>query len=93
MIDEYTFSEEKDHKLRNERGIGFKEIITYLESGNIVDVISHPNLKKYPQQWYYMINIEGYIWAVPHEYRDGKIHLITAFQNRKANKTYGKKKK
>lgn len=90
---EFSFSEEKDCKLRAERGIGFKEIVTYIESDNMVDLIDHPNQTQYPNQFAYVVNIEGYIWTVPCERRGATWHLITAFRNRKANKVYGQKKK
>jgi uncharacterized DUF497 family protein len=92
-IAEFSFDQEKSRKLKAERGIGFEEIITYIESDNLVDLIDHPNQHKYPGQLACIVNIEGYIWMVPCIRRDDEWHLITAFRSKKVNKSYEKKKK
>lgn len=51
--------------LVNKRGISFEEIISILEETGPIDVITHPNIKKYPKQEMYVIEIDSYIYLVP----------------------------
>lgn len=93
-LSDFTFSEEKSRALSKERGLGFEEIVAYIEAGNIVDDFDHLNQKEYPNQRIYAVNIEDYIWLVPYQKKGNVIHLITAFPSRKAYKVYiGRRKK
>ena len=44
------YSYEKNELLKNERNIGFEDVILSLENGDLLDDISHPNKEKYPNQ-------------------------------------------
>jgi len=44
---EYEYNPEKNIKLKKERGISFEEIIYYINSGYLLDVIQHHNKNKY----------------------------------------------
>ena len=46
----FDWSDEKDFKLRKERGIGFDDIVFHIASGDFLGVVSHPNEEKYPNQ-------------------------------------------
>jgi len=84
----FIFSEEKSARLKLDRDFSFTEIIAYIESGYLVDVIDSPHQERYPGQKIYVVDIKGYIWLVPHDRKDGKIILRTAFPSRKATKAY-----
>lgn len=86
METDFEFDPEKDAVLCRERGIGFEEIIACLMEDGAVDVTLHHNLKKYPNQFVYHVDIEGYVWLVPAEKRGKTIRLITAYPSRKATK-------
>ena len=90
---EFVFSEEKDRLLKATRGVGFKDIIGYIEAGGLLDVIDHPEQKKYPGQKIYVVDVGGYVWLVPHRYSEGQIVLKTAFPSRKATKAYVNERK
>ncbi len=79
--------ERKDNQLRKERGIGFETIIAVIEAEGI-DATDHPNPQKYPGQKMYLLEMDGYMWVVPHVHRGNEIFLKTAYPSRKVNKHY-----
>ncbi len=85
---DYIWSQEKNDLLKVERGVSFEEIVAAIESENFLDILDHPNQEQYPNQYFFVVRIKGYVWLVPFV-RDGKqCFLKTAFPSRKANKTY-----
>jgi uncharacterized DUF497 family protein len=86
----FTYNEQKNKILKDTRGISFDEIIALIEAGKIVDVITHPKQKDYPNQKIYLIDIDNYLWLVPFIQNDSEIFLKTAFPSRKLNKEYKK---
>jgi hypothetical protein len=72
----------------NKRGISFEEVISILEEVGPIDVINHPNIKKYPKQEMYVIEIDSYIYLVPFVKEKNQVFLKTIFPSRKATKKY-----
>lgn len=70
------------------RGISFEKVVIHIEKGNILDIVEHPNKKKYPKQKMYILNIENYAYIVPFEDRSGRRELKTVFPSRVATKKY-----
>lgn len=58
-------NEEKNDLLKARRDISFEDVILSLQSGKLLDVISHFNLSKYPNQKLFIITIQNYIYYVP----------------------------
>ena len=85
---DYTWSHEKNNLLKVERGISFEEIIAAIESENLLDILDHPNQDKYPNQYLFVLKINGYAWLVPFVREGNQCFLKTAFPSRKANKNY-----
>ena len=83
----YDWSEEKNEQLKIERGISFEEIQIAM-NGNLLDVIFHPNQKKYPGQRMYVVKIENYVYIVPFVEDEEKIFLKTIYPSRAATKKY-----
>lgn len=85
----YNFSAEKNHKLINERRISFEEIISAIESGDVLDIIKHPNSDKYSSQKMYIVKFNEYAYLVPFITEvDGTTFLKTIIPSRKANQKY-----
>ena len=85
----YTYSPEKNRKLIEERNISFEEIIAAIDDNQIIDIVEHPNRKKYGNQKIYVICIREYIYLVPFVVgTEGNIFLKTIIPNRKAKKKY-----
>jgi hypothetical protein len=44
------YNHEKNEILKSQRGVSFEDVILALESGCLLDDITHPNKEKYPNQ-------------------------------------------
>ncbi len=77
--------------MKNERGVCFEDVITLLESGNILDIIKHPNEEKYLNQKIYILLLQGYVHMAPYVKIEKEIFLKTIVPSRKMNKLYGEK--
>lgn len=63
-------------------------MIVYINQGEILDIIEHPNQNKYPGQQIYVLNIDDYVYLVPYVENDEEIFLKTIIPSRKARKMY-----
>lgn len=89
--EEYIYDPDKSALLKQTRGIGFEEILDYLESGALVDVLDHPNQLLHAGQKIYELDIDGYIVVVPFMEQDGRKRLITIYPSRKATRKHKEK--
>ena len=48
----------------------------------------HPNQDDYPGQKVYFVNVDGYIYLVPHVVENNRIFLKTIIPSRKATKAF-----
>ena len=78
----------KNQQLIAERGISFEDIVFYIQQGQLLDDIVHPNSKKYPEQRIFVINVDGYVHLVPYVENRKEIFLKTVIPSRKATKQY-----
>ncbi|MBT4936780.1 BrnT family toxin [Candidatus Peregrinibacteria bacterium] len=84
-----AWNKNKNEKLRVERGIDFNDIVLCLSNeDSILDIIDHPNQKKYPGQKIYVIEYVEYVYLVPYTETDKEIFLKTIIPSRKATKEY-----
>lgn len=84
----YTWNEEKNKKLIADRGISFEEIVFFIEKGNLLDILEHPNKQKYGVQYIFIVRIENYVYLVPFIETNNEIFLKTIIPSRKATKNY-----
>ena len=84
----FDWDDEKDKALRQERGLGFVELVHLLESGAWLDEIEHPNRAKYPRQRIFVLELFKYVWLVPNVKDGNKIFLKTIIPSRKMTKIY-----
>lgn len=87
-----TYSKEKNELLKQNRGIGFEEIISAMDSGKILDTYDHPDQENYPGQKIYVVETLGYVYLVPFVRNEEGIFLKTIIPSRKAKKIYGGQK-
>ena len=52
----YAWNSGKNAELIKERGISFERVIYHIEKDGLLEVISHPNLSKYPNQKMFIVN-------------------------------------
>jgi len=84
----HSWNNDKNEKLKRERNISFEDILYYIEHGQLLAVISHPNQEKYVGQKIYVIEIDNYAYLVPFVETENEIFLKTIIPSRKATKKY-----
>jgi uncharacterized DUF497 family protein len=83
-----NWNQEKNRELIEKRKVSFETVSRYIESEEIIDIYTHPNKKRYPNQRIFVIKIENYIYLVPFIETETEIVLKTIFPSRKATKEY-----
>lgn len=84
----FEWNEEKNKHLIKERSVSFEMVVICIKSGSVLDKIKHPNNKKYPNQYLYIIEMDKYVYAVPFVEDNIKIFLKTIIPSRKLTKQY-----
>ncbi len=79
---------DKDQQLARERGISFEDVIIYIQRGDILDIVEHPNRERYPGQRMFVLNIDEYVYLVPYVECREEIFLKTIIPSRKATREY-----
>ena len=84
----YAWDPEKNELLKKQRDVRFEDVVFYIEAGDEVDVLQHPNPKRYPNQKVSVVLIEGYAYLAPFVESEIEIFLKTIIPSRKATKQY-----
>jgi uncharacterized DUF497 family protein len=84
----FAWDNEKNEKLKAERGIGFEEIVFLIERGGLLDVLEHPNQKRYGGQRIFVVQRDDYVYLVPFIEGDTLVFLKTIIPSRKATRQY-----
>ena len=84
----FDWDKEKNKKLKEERGISFEDMRISIEDGRILDIITHPNINRYPNQKIYLIEFNNYVYIVPFVEDKEKIFIKTIIPSRKMTKKY-----
>ncbi len=84
----FSWSTEKNEKLKGERGVSFEEVVFHIERSDILDIVEHPNKEKYPNQRFFVLNMEDYVYLVPFVEAKGEIFLKTIIPSRRATRDY-----
>ncbi|MBI5286061.1 MAG: BrnT family toxin [Deltaproteobacteria bacterium] len=61
----FSWDNEKNERLKRERGISFEDVVFYIEQGHLLDILEHPNQQVYPGQRIFIVEIEDYVYLVP----------------------------
>lgn len=80
------WDEIKNRKLISERNISFERIADIILEKKYLDIVHNPSR---PDQLMFIIEHEGYIYAVPFVIDEQNICLKTAYPSRKFHKLYG----
>lgn len=82
----FRWSAEKNEALRVDRGISFESIVVAIESGGLLDILTHPNKARYPRQRVLVVAYDDYAYLVPFVEEDDYIFLKTVIPSRKATR-------
>lgn len=82
----FRWPSEKNEILKAERGISFEEITVAVEAGALLEVVPHPNPRKYPRQKIMVVAAFGYAYLVPFIEEGDHFFLKTIIPSRKATR-------
>jgi uncharacterized DUF497 family protein len=82
-VKSFDWNDEKNEQLKNDRGVSFEEIVFHISQGDLLDIVQHPNQKKYPGQRIFIVNVENYACLVPFAEDNNSIFLKTIIPSRK----------
>ncbi len=78
----------KNEQLMAERGICFEAVVVTIETGELFDVLEHPNQARYPGQRILGFRLNGYVHLVPYSESDDHLFLKTIIPSRRAQRLY-----
>ena len=78
----------KNKTLTSERGVSFESIVVAIESGGLLDILTHPNQAKYPKQRILVVSCDNYAYLVPFIEEEDYFFLKTVIPSRKATRDY-----
>lgn len=84
----FDWNPDKNFLLQVERDISFEDVLVAINEDRLLDIIHHPNSKKYPDQKIFVIDINHYAYLVPFIETETIIFLKTIIPSRKATKEY-----
>ena len=84
----FKWNMEKNKFLKLERGVCFEDVMVQIHDDKVLDIIKHPNVKKYPNQSMYIVLLQNYVHMVPFVKENNEIFLKTIVPSRKMNKIY-----
>ena len=83
-----SWSHEKNRQLKAERNVSFEEVVFYIEQGQLLDIVEHPNQERYGGQRIFIVKIRDYAYLVPFAETEREIFLKTIIPSRRATKNY-----
>lgn len=83
-----SWNHEKNRQLKAERKVSFEEVVFYIERGQLLDIVEHPNQERYGGQRIFIVKIRDYAYLVPLVETELGIFLKTIIPSRKATKDY-----
>ncbi len=89
----YDWSESQNTLLKRIRKISFEDIVAAIKNDKLLNLVEHPNSKKYPNQKMFIVEIEDYVYIVPFVEDEEKYFLKTIYPSREATKIYLDKEK
>ncbi len=84
----FRWSHDKNEALKIERSISFEEIVLAIEADGLLDKLRHPNPGKYPDQFVFVVALDGYVYLVPYVEEPDYYFLKTVIPSRKAARNY-----
>lgn len=84
----FDWDKDKNEWLKIERDISFEDVIQAVDEGKMLDIISHPNKSRYPNQEMLIVDINKYAYIVPLIEDEEKVFFKTIIPSRKMTKKY-----
>lgn len=84
----YRWNEDKNSILKSTRGYSFEDVVKHLSKEGVIDHYKHPLVDKYPNQYIYVVSLDGYIHFIPYVIDGDDIFLKNIIPSRKLHKHY-----
>ncbi|HCO97039.1 MAG TPA: toxin [Phycisphaerales bacterium] len=84
----FRWDNDKNEWLIKHRGVCFEQVVLLLDGQEVLEVLDHPNQKRYPGQRIAIVNIDNYAYLVPYVQEEEDIFLKTIIPSRKATREY-----
>jgi len=84
----FKWNRQKNLFLKKIRGVSFEQVLYYIENDFVLNIIEHPNQKRYPDQRIYLILMNNYVYLVPFVDQENERFLKTIIPSRKLTKYY-----
>jgi hypothetical protein len=84
----FRWNAEKSTLLKEERGVSLQSMVVAIEAGGLLDILAHPNTKKYAHQQVMVVSLDNYIYLVPFVEEESSYFLKTVIPSRKATRVY-----
>lgn len=84
----FKWDNAKNQKLLAERNLSFEMIVELMQTGFLIDDITHPNQEKYAHQRMFVVNVNQYACLVPYVETDSEVFLKTIIPIRRITKAY-----
>ncbi len=84
----FRWNAQRNAASQAERDIGFEQVVVAVEAGGLIDVVSHPNPAKYPNQRVMVVAWDGYAYLVPFVEEADHYFLKTVIPSRKATRDF-----
>lgn len=78
----------KNERLKEARGISFEEVVLAVAEGGLLDVLEHPNKRKYRNQKMFVVQCADYVYLIPFVETEEEIFLKTIIPSHKFAKKY-----
>ena len=82
------WNEEKNQLLQIQRSLSFEMVLDKIEKREILARRRHSDRDKYPHQFIFIMELNGYICYVPFVENDNEIFLKTIIPSRKLKKEF-----
>ncbi|MGJ4789515.1 toxin [Leptospira koniambonensis] len=84
----FDWDNDKNETLKSERNISCERVVVEIESGSVLEILKHPNKKKYPNQILIIVEIDNYAWVVPAIENKDIFFFKTVYPSRKYTSIY-----
>jgi uncharacterized DUF497 family protein len=89
-VTSFDWNDEKNARLKRERGVSFEQVVIAVEQGRLLDVLEHQNRQRYGERKLLVVEIDGYAFLVPRVENETErlVFMKTIVPSRKATREY-----
>lgn len=84
----FRWNNEKNIRLKKERGVSFEEIVEAIEEDHLLDDLKHHNPQRHPNQRLFIVSLREYTYVVPYIEEANAYFLKTIYPDSDMKKRY-----